>query len=100
MTPRRALVALLAIVMGVLMAVGAWGTTRTSPTLTDDDYRAIAISRPEVFHPGGPTSGGQISAGRVERSSDTVIVDVTSDGSKFRVVIDPRTQQVTQVLRQ
>jgi hypothetical protein len=100
MTGRRALVALIAIVMGVLMAVGAWGTAQTAPTLTDDDYRAIAISRPEIFHPGGPTSGGQISVGRVDRSSDSVTVDVTSDGAKFRVFIDPRTHQVTQVVRQ
>jgi hypothetical protein len=101
MTPRRVAVAILTIVLGVLMAIGVFGANQpTRRTLSDDDYIAIALSQPQVFHPSGATSGKQVVATKVDRTADFVIVDVTSDGSRFRVFIDPRSNQVTQVVRQ
>ena len=88
------------IILGVLMAVGLFGANIPTRTLSDDDYRAIAVSQPQVFHPSGPTSGQQIQAGNVTREGNTVSVDVISDGQRFRVVIDARNNQVTQVVRQ
>ncbi len=40
-----------------------------------------------------------MSANVVDRD-DPVIVDVVSDGQRFRVFIDPRTNKVTQVAKQ
>ena len=88
------------IVLGVLMAVGLFGANVPARTLSDDDYRAIAISQPQVFHPSGPTSGQQISAGNVTREGNTISVDVVSDGQRFKVVIDARNNQVTQIVKQ
>jgi len=100
MTPRRVAVAVLTIVLGVIMALGVFGANQPTRQLTDDDYRAIAISQPQVFHPGGPSSGQQVQAGNVTREGNTVTVDVASDGQRFRVIIDARSNQVTQVVRQ
>ena len=100
MTPRRVAVAVLTIVLGVLMAVGVFGANQPSRQLSDDDYRAIAVSQPQVFHPSGPTSGQQVQATNVTREGSTVAVDVISDGQRFRVIIDARTNQVTQIVKQ
>ena len=99
MTPVRIIVVALALVLGALLAVGAWGQPPTQ-RLSDDDYIAIALSEPEVFHPTGGTSGRSVSARVAEYTPSRVTVDVTSDGTRFRVFIDPRTNNVTQVLRQ
>jgi hypothetical protein len=100
MSPRSVGVAILVIVLGVLMAVGMFGANVPSRTLTDDDYRSIAISQPQVFHPSGPTSGQQVQAGNVTREGNTVTVEVVSDGQRFKVVIDARSNQVTQIVKQ
>ena len=100
MSPRRVGVAIITIVLGVLMAVGMFGANVPSRTLSDDDYRAIAVSQPQVFHPSGPTSGQQVQAQNVTREGNTVTVDVVSDGQRFRVFIDSRNNQVTQIVRQ
>ena len=100
MSPRRVSAIVLVIVLGVLMAVGMFGANQPTARLTDDDYRAIAVSQPQVFHPSGPTSGQQIQAGNVTHEGSTVTVDVVSDGQRFKVVIDARTNQVTQITRQ
>lgn len=100
MSPRRVGAVVLVIVLGVLMAIGLFGANTPTRALSDDDYRAIAISQPQVFHPSGPTSGQQVSAGNVTREGSTVTVDVISDGQRFRVVIDSRSGQVTQVVKQ
>lgn len=97
MTLGRVLLVAFTLVLAAVLAVGAWGQSK-APTLSDDDYISIALSRPEVFHPNGPASGGSVSA-RVDHSAPPVTVDVTSDGIKFRVVIDPSTNKVTQVIR-
>ena len=100
MSPRRVGAAVLVIVLGVLMAVGLFGANAPARNLSDDDYRAIAISQPQVFHPSGATSGQQIQAGNVTREGNTITVDVISDGQRFRVIIDARNNQVTQVTKQ
>ncbi len=99
MTPARVAVVALTLVLAALLAVGAWGSQGQGPRLSDDEYIAIALSAPEVFHPRGPTSGGTVSA-RVDHNAPPVAVDVVSDGIKFRVLIDPRTNRITQVTRQ
>lgn len=99
MSPRRVGVAIMVIVLGVLMAVGLFGTNLPTRSLSDDDYRAIAIS-PQVFHPSGPTSGPRVLPGNVTHEGNTVTVEVTSDGQRFRVVIDARTNQVIQIVKQ
>jgi hypothetical protein len=98
MTPVRVIVVALALVLGALLAVGAWGEPPTQ-RLSDDDYIAIALSDPQVFHPTGGTSGQKVVAERVERTPSSVIVTVTSDGIRFNVYIDPRTNRVTEVKR-
>lgn len=97
MTLRRVVLLVLAMVLAVALALGAWGDR--SQRLADDDYIAIAISQPEVFHP-TPGGGRSVVATRVEHGDTYVAVDVTSDGERFRVLIDPRTNRVTQVVRQ
>ncbi len=99
MTPVRVVVVVLALVLGALLAVGAWGEPPTQ-RLSDDDYISMALSEPEVFHPTGATSGRTVSARVTEYTPSRVTVDVTSDGNRFRVYIDPRTNKVTQVVRQ
>ncbi len=96
MTPLRVGVVVLALLLGALMALGAWGQG-SSARLSDEDYISIAISDPRVFHPTGATSGRSVKAQRVERSGSTVVVDLISDGIPFRVTIDARTEQVTKV---
>ncbi|MDE3192774.1 MAG: hypothetical protein KGN00_03705 [Chloroflexota bacterium] len=96
MTPRRGIILLLAIVLAVALALGMWGEAPTTPRLSDDDYISIAISQPEVFHP-TPGGGTNVQAQVVERSDSGVVVEVVSDNKRFRVVIDPRTNKVTQV---
>ncbi len=100
MSPRRSLVVLLTIVLGVLMAIGLFGANPPARQLSDDDYVAIALSQPQVFHPSGATSSPRVQATGVSHESGSVIVDVVSDGQRYRVVIDARTNQVTQVIRQ
>lgn len=99
MTLARVAVVLLTLVLAALLAVGAWGE-RPQQRLGDDDYISIALSEPEVFHPTGPSSGKSVVATRVDHTPSTVTVDITSDGIRFRVLIDPRTNRVTQVTRQ
>jgi len=99
MTPARVAVVALTLILAALLAVGAWGQSQ-GPRLSDDDYIAIAVSQPEIFHPTGPSSGGSVRATGVEHSRDRVAVNVISDGIRFRVLIDPRTNRVTQVVRQ
>jgi hypothetical protein len=96
MTPRRGIVLLLAFVLAALLAVGAWGQAPPSRVLSDDDYISIAISQPEVFHP-TPGGGGNVSAHVVSRTNSAIVVEVISDGQRFRVLIDPDTNKVTQV---
>ncbi len=100
MTPRRAAAAVLAIVLGVLLALGAWSADQPSGSLSDDDYIAIALSQPQVFHPSGATSGQQVRATGIERGGGVVTVHVTSDGQRSRVEIDARTNAVTRVVRE
>ncbi len=95
MTPRRLIVLALALVLAVALALGMWGEAPT-PMLSDDDYIAIAISQPQIFHP-TPGGGTNVSGQVVERSAGQVVVEVVSDNQRFRVVIDPRTNKVTQV---
>jgi hypothetical protein len=97
MTPARVAVVILTLVLASLLAVGVWGE-RPQPRLADDEYIAIALSAPEVFHPSGAQSGRSVSA-RVDHDAAPVTVEVTSDGSRFRVLIDPRTNRITQVTR-
>jgi hypothetical protein len=98
MTPARIALVLFILVLAALVAVGAWGEGG-STSLSDDDYIAIALSQPQVFHPSGASSGSRVVAERVERGRGSVAVDVISDGERFRVVIDTRTNQVTRVER-
>ncbi|MBU6423309.1 MAG: hypothetical protein KGJ98_08320 [Chloroflexota bacterium] len=96
MTPRRGLVLVLAIVLGVALALGMWGEAPSAPRLSDDGYISIAISQPQVFHP-TPGGGTNVSAQVVEKSSTQVVVEVVSDNTRYRVVIDRRTNEVTDV---
>ncbi len=97
MTPARVLVVILTLVLAAVLAVGTWGES-PQPRLSDDEYIAIALSAPEVFHPSGGESGRVVSA-RIDRGAPPVTVDVTSDGARFRVLVDPRTNRITQVTR-
>lgn len=96
-TLRRVVVLGFAIVLAVALALGAWGDR--SQRLGDDDYVAIALSQPDVFHPRGVPSSAAVSARVAERADTYVAVDVTSEGVTFRVFIDPRSNRVTQVVR-
>lgn len=96
MSARRGIVLLLAFVLAALLAVGAWGQAPPARLLSDDDYISIAISQPEIFHP-TPGGGGNVSAHVVSRTNSGVVVEVVSDGRRFRVLIDPSTNKVTQV---
>ena len=97
MTPPRVAVVILALVLAAVLAVGMWGE-RPQTRLSDDEYIAIALSAPEVFHPSGGESGRSVSA-RIDRAAPPVTVDVTSDGIRFRVLIDPVTNRIRQVTR-
>ncbi len=99
MTPPRVLIVILALILGATLAVGPRGAPPPAPSMTDDDYIAIALSDPQVFRPTGPGSGKSVQPERVERSGSNVTVDVTVDGIRFRVLIDPRTNRITQVQR-
>ena len=100
MSPRRVVVALLAIVLGVLMSLGMWGANQPARSLSDDEYIAIALSQPQVFHPSGATSGSRVAATGVTHDGTNVLVDVVSDGQRYRVTIDSRSNQVTQIQKQ
>lgn len=100
MTPGRLAVVLLTFVLAALLAVGMWGGGNGTAPRSNDDYIAIAISDPRIFHPTGPSSGRQVVAENVERNGSTVIVTVISDGDRFKVYIDARTDRVTNVERQ
>lgn len=100
MTPPRILVVILALLLGATLAVGTLGAPQPpAPAMSDDDYIAIALSDPQVFRPTGPGSGKSVQPERVDRSGSNVAVDVTVDGIRFRVLIDPRTNRITQVTR-
>lgn len=99
MTPRRAIVLVLTFVLAALLALGAWGSNAPPAAKDDDHYISIAISQPQVFHP-TPGGGTHVSAQVVERTSSYVAVEVTSDNDRFRVLIDPQTDKVTQVTRE
>lgn len=90
MTPARILVVLLILLLGATLAVGTFGAPPRYRA--NEDYIAIARSRPEVFKAGTPR---RIT---VERG-DPVIVDFTFDGARYRVAIDPRRDEVTKVER-
>lgn len=98
MTARRAIVLILALVLAVALALGMWGEG-PAPTLSDDDAISIAISQPQVFHP-TPGGGTRVSGQVVERTATAVVVEVVSDGQRFRVTIDPRTREVDQVTKE
>jgi hypothetical protein len=87
-SPLRVLAVGVILLLGAVLAVGTFG----GPTQyrADEDYIAIARSQPEVFRAGTPRA---IS---VQRGSD-VVVDFTFDRARYRVHIDPRTDQVTRV---
>lgn len=100
MTPARILVVILALILGATLAVGTLGAPPpATPAMSDDDYIAIALSDPQVFRPTGPGSGKSVQPERVDRSGSSVAVDITVDGIRFRVLIDSRTNRITQVLR-
>ncbi|MBI2983569.1 MAG: hypothetical protein HYY42_05255 [Chloroflexi bacterium] len=100
MTPVRVPVVILARILGATLAVGTWGQPPgATGRLSDDDYISIALSDPQVFRPTGPGSGKSVQPERVDRSGAVVTVDLTVDGIRFRVLIDPRTNRITQVLR-
>jgi hypothetical protein len=90
MTPARVLVVILALILGATLAVGTFAAPR--PARSDDDYIAIARSRPEVFKAGTPR---QVTVQR----GDPVIVDFVFDNARYVVFIDPRNDQVTGVER-
>ncbi len=97
MTPVRAGVVLLALVLAALLAVGAWGQP-PGRELSDQDYISIAISQPDVFHASAPPSEG-IRARVVERTPSLVTVEVDYGTATYLVYVDPRTRQVTGVVR-
>ena len=99
MTPKRGVVVLLAILLGVLLAVGAWSAYQPPTSFSDDDYIATAISQPQIFHP-TPGGGTHVQATSVEHRGNTVIVHVTSDGQRFSVYIEATTDKVTRVVRE
>ncbi len=99
MTPARVAVVAFTLLLAAMLAIGMWGQGGAA-RLSDDDYISIAVSDPQVFHPSGPSSGKRIITTGVEHTSSSVIVNVTSDDTRFRVFIDPRTNKVTQVVRQ
>ncbi len=78
MTPRRVGVLILALVLAVALALGMWG--ERTPRLSDDEYIAIALSQPEVFHP-TPGGGTTVTSTRVEHGATFVAVEVTLPGS-------------------
>jgi len=98
MTPVRVLVVILALILGATLAVGTFGAP-PAQRLSDDDYVSIALSDPQVFRPAGPASGRSVVPERVDRSGSNVTVDLIVDGVRLRILIDPRTNKVTQVSR-
>lgn len=98
---KRVLLTVVALILGVSMALSSmmWWDDPGSAPRSDDDYIAIALSDPQVFRPTGPGSGRSVVPERVDRSGSVVTVDLTVDGIKFRVLIDARTDQITQVIR-
>ena len=88
MTPARVLIIVLILLLGATLAVGTLG--QPAQYRADEDYIAIARSQPEVFRAGVPR---QIAVQR----GNPVIVDFVFEGGRYRVSIDPRTDQVTRV---
>jgi hypothetical protein len=98
-TPRRGVVLLLTLVLAALLALGMWGTAAPPAAKDDDHYISIAISQPQIFHP-TPGGGTKVSANVVERTPSYVAVEVISDNERFRVLIDPQTDKVEQVIKE
>ncbi len=94
MSPRRIGVFILTLVLGVVLALGSWRWWNDpgAATRSDDDYIAIARSRPEVFHAGTPQKVTVDRSGRLA-------VDFWFERERIRVFVQPRTDTVEEVVR-
>ncbi len=93
MTPRRLLLTVFALVLGVVMALGSlsWWNDPGAASRSDEDYIAIARSAPEVFKAGTPR---QVTVDR----SGRLAVDFWFEKERIRVFVQPRTDRVEEIV--
>jgi hypothetical protein len=90
-SPLRVLGVGVILLLGATLAVGMWGEAPQRQR-SADDYISIAISQPEIFRAGAPLR-------TTVTPSNPVVVEIEFERERYRVYIDPRTDQVMRVER-